>query len=250
MMEFNLLGPFEVRRSGNLVKVGGPRQRAVLAALLSRPNSIASMPYLLEAVWEKPPAAPESNIRTYVCGLRRRLSACGDTRIAVRDCGYVMLTEAGEVDVQVFLALTDSADAALRAGDAIGAADRFCRALGLWRGRPLEGLDVGPRLQAEMTLLEDRRVLAAERYAQAASQLHRYDDVVSVLRGLTTDYPLCEALWSELMSALSVSGRRAEALAAYRKARAHLAGELGLEPGPRLQRLHQQALAADAGLGG
>jgi DNA-binding SARP family transcriptional activator len=250
MMEFNLLGPFEVRRSGNAVKVGGPRQRAVLAALLSRANNIASMPYLLEAVWEKPPAAPESNIRTYVCGLRRRLCARGDTRIAVRDCGYVLLTQAGEVDVQAFLALVDSADAALLTGDIAGAADRFWRALGLWRGRPLEGLDVGPRLRAEMTLLEDRRLYAAERYAQAASQLHRYDDVVSVLRGLAADYPLREGLWSELMSVLSVSGRRAEALAAYREARAHLIGELGLEPGPRLRRLHQQALAADADLAG
>lgn len=249
-MEFKLLGPLEVRQSGNAVKVGGPRQRAVLAALLSRANNTASMPYLLEAVWEKPPAAPESNIRTYVCGLRRRLCACGDTRITVRDCGYVLLTQAGEVDVQVFLALTDSADAALLTGDVAGAADRFRRALGLWRGRPLEGLDVGPRLRAEMTLLEDRRLYAAERYAQAASQLHRYDDVVSVLRELAADYPMREGLWSELMSVLSASGRRAEALAAYREARAHLIGELGLEPGPRLRRLHQQALAADADLAG
>lgn len=249
-MEFKLLGPLEVRRPGIAVKVGGPRQRAVLAALLSRANNVASMPYLLEAVWEKPPVAPESNIRTYVCSLRRRLCACGDTRIAVRDCGYVLLTQSGEVDVQEFLALTNSADAALLTGDIAGAADLFWRALGLWRGRPLEGLDVGPRLRAEMALLEDRRLYAAERYAQAASQLHRYEDVVSVLRGLAADYPLREELWSELMSVLSMAGRRAEAVDTYREARARLIEELGLEPGPRLRRLRQQVLTGDADLVG
>lgn len=250
-MEFSLLGPLQVRRSGLAVDVGGWRQRTVLAALVSRANDVASLPYLIETVWDKPPTAPESNIRTYICGLRRRLCGSSDAgRIVARDRGYVLLTRSGEVDTQVFVALAEQAESARRHGEIRTAVDLFGRALALWRGRPLEGLDLGARLRAEMTRLEDHRLYIAEQYARTAGKLRRFEDVVSVLRVLVAEYPLREELWSELMLALSSSGRRAEALDTYRDARAHLVGELGLEPGPRLRRLHQWALTAgDAPIG-
>lgn len=244
-MEFSLLGPLQVRRSGLAVDVGGWRQRTVLAALVSRANDVASLPYLIETVWDKPPTAPESNIRTYICGLRRRLCRSGDVgRIVARDRGYVLLTRPGEVDMQVFVALAEQAEAAQQHGEVREAVDLFGQALALWRGRALEGLDPGARLRAEMTRLEDHRLYVAEQYARTAGKLRRYDDVVGVLRELVAEYPLREELWSELMFALSSSGRRADALDTYRDARARLIGELGLEPGRRLRQLHQWALTA------
>jgi DNA-binding SARP family transcriptional activator len=50
------------------------------------------------------------------------------------------------------------------------------------------------------------------------------------------------------MLALYRSGRQAEALAAYRAARASLVEEIGVEPGPELARLHQAILAHDPAL--
>jgi DNA-binding SARP family transcriptional activator len=45
------------------------------------------------------------------------------------------------------------------------------------------------------------------------------------------------------MSALHSAGRRAEVLDVYARVRRRLIDELGAEPGPRLRRLHQRALA-------
>lgn len=244
-MGFRLLGPLEACSSGESLTLGGPRQRAVLAALLMRANRVSTMAYLTEATWDKPPVAPESNIRTYVAGLRRRLggrhaSMCS---LAGRPGGYLLLTSPGELDIAVFTESVHEGDVALRNGDPEAAFDRFGQALALWRGRPMEGLEVGMPLRAEAARLEAMRVGAAQRFAQAASVLGRHDETVTLLRGLTAEHPLDERLWVELMSALHWAGRRAEVLDAYAQIRRRLIDELGIEPGPQLRRLHQRALA-------
>ena len=76
---FRLLGVLEV---GTVERLGGPRQRAVLAALMLRANATASIGYLTRAAWDDPPAAPESNLRTYVAGLRRALREAGEDEAA------------------------------------------------------------------------------------------------------------------------------------------------------------------------
>ena len=93
---------------------------------------------------------------------------------------------------------------------------QFGRALGLWRGRPLEGLQVGTPLQAEVVRLEELRLRAAHRYAQAAAELGRRDETVSVLYGLAAEHPLRRGrARADLMSALHSTGRRAEVLDVY-----------------------------------
>ncbi|MGH3171231.1 MAG: AfsR/SARP family transcriptional regulator [Trebonia sp.] len=244
-MGFRLLGPLEACFSGESLTLGGPRQRAVLAALLMRANRVSTMEYLTEATWDKPPAAPESNIRTYVAGLRRRLGGqhASARRLTGRPGGYLLQAFPGELDSDVFSELVDEGDAALRNGDSEAALDRFGQALALWRGRPMEGLEVGAPLRAGAARLEAMRVSAAQRFAEAASALGRHDETVTLLRGLTAEHPLDERLWAELMSALHWAGRRAEVLDAYAQIRRRLIDELGIEPGPQLRRLHQRALA-------
>lgn len=73
LMEFRLLGELEVWHDGRALELGGPRQRAVLAALLLRANAVATVDYLCDAVWRRLPASPATNLRTYVAGLRRCL---------------------------------------------------------------------------------------------------------------------------------------------------------------------------------
>ena len=165
------------------------------------------MAYLTEAVWERPPAAPESNIRTYVSGLRRCL---GDRagRLTAQAGGYRFSVHPGEVDAAAFAGLIARADAALRGGEAETAVGQFERALALWRGRPLEGLQVGMPLQAEVVRLEELRRRAAQRYAQAAAGIGRRDETVSLLYGLAAEHPLDEGVWADLMSALHSTGRR------------------------------------------
>lgn len=245
-MDYRLLGPVEVRRAGNATSLGGPRRQAVLAALLFRANSVASISYLTDAVWEKPPAAPESNLRTYVAALRRVLHDPSerDDRVETRLGGYLLRVRPGELDVVTFNDLLGRRTATHEDAEAV--ADRIGEALALWRGRPLEGLVVGPELQAEVSRVVERRIDAEQRYARALDELGRNDEATDRLRILVNEYPLREELWTRLIWALYRSNRRAEALHTYQQARTRLVEELGVEPGLTLRRLQRRLLRTDA----
>ena len=242
-MEFRLLGPLAAVHAGTRIELGGPRERAVLAALLLRANEIASMAHLVESVWDRPPASPKTNLRTYVSSLRRRL---GRDRVHTREGGYLLRVEPGELDLTCFEDLLAEADAELRGGDARQAVDRFAQALELWRGEPADGLATGPLLRAELTRLAERRLTAVEHHSQARIELGEHRAVVDELRPLLARHPLREELWAQLMTALCRVGRRAEALDAYLDVRRRLVEELGVEPGPRLRSAHAAVLRDEA----
>jgi DNA-binding SARP family transcriptional activator len=54
---------------------------------------------------------------------------------------------------------------------------------------------------------------------------------------------------AQYMRALYLSGRRVQALEVFQRLRTDLVNELGLEPGPSVQRLHQAILNADDNVG-
>lgn len=244
-MEFRLLGPVEVSRAGELLPVGGARDRALLAALLLRANEVAPVGYLVEAAWERPPASPDTNLRTYVSRLRRRLADAApddDARVVTRDGGYLFVVRPGELDVAEFERHSDHGREALAAGDHAAAAEAFGAALALWRGDPLPDLRHGPTLEAELTRLRGRRLDALEGYARARIEVGRAADVIEDLTALVAEHPLREELWAQLMTALYRTGRRADALETYGKARTRLDEEVGVPPGPRLRDLHAAML--------
>lgn len=247
-MRFRLLGALEVCRDESPIALGGPRERATLTALLMRANETATVQYLVGAVWDRPPVSPETNLRTYVAGLRRRLGPKEDgTPRLVTGGGYRLSLDPGEFDVTAFEDLLTHAEDAWTTGDAAVAADGFGRALSLWRGE-LEDARSGPLLGAELARLRERRLWAVERRCQARIELGEHQSVVEELRRLVVQHPMREAFWALLMTALRSYGRRAEAFAAYDQARKRLAEELGVEPGDRLRQMHAELLREDAAI--
>ena len=73
-MEFRILGPLEVADGDGLRRLGGPKQRTVLANLVLRVNQIVDSDRLIGQVWgDEPPPAVRSTLRGYVSHLRTAL---------------------------------------------------------------------------------------------------------------------------------------------------------------------------------
>ena len=243
-LEIRLLGPFEVLVGARPAEVTGPKRHALLALLALRGGRMVPVEVLVDAVWgEQVPAAPRNAVQHHVSRLRAALGA--ESIVAAPD-GYALV--GATVDALRFEELLARARSAGRAGDAGQAAELVARALALWRGRPLQGLPDSPWVGAEAARLEGLRTDALEEQFEAALALGEHVEVVGRIRRVLAEHPFRERLWDQLMLALYRSGRQAEALEAFGQARRVLAEQLGVEPGPGLQRLQAAILAHDPAL--
>jgi DNA-binding SARP family transcriptional activator len=239
-MEFHVLGPLDVIRHGERLRLGPAKQRALLAILLLRANRAIPKNLLIDALWgAAPPPSAEKNIYVYVCNLRKVL---GHDRIVRRVHGYLVTVHPGELDLDRFEEALRAGSRALAAGTPEQARALLEDALACWSDRPLADLPHHPYLQAESLRLDDRRMTALESKIDADLRLGRHHEVCDELSALVAEHPLRERLRAQHMIALFRAGRRAEALASYDAARRYLAAELGLEPGPLLTRLHGAVL--------
>jgi DNA-binding SARP family transcriptional activator len=242
-----LLGPVRLWRNHNEVCVGPPKQRAVLGVLAGRLGEVVSVEQLVDAVWgRRLPQSAASAVHTYVAGLRRALepNRCrrGTSRVlASVSGGYCLRIPADAVDARLFLRGIDAARTALAAGRPGPAVAELERALSLWHGEAYANVP-GPFADIERTRLGETRMSAIEDWADLLLAAGLHTQVVPVLVGHVGRYPLRERLRFILMLALYRSGRRADALAVYRETREVLSVELGVEPGPALQELHEQIL--------
>jgi YVTN family beta-propeller protein len=245
-MEFRILGPVEVWEDGHPVSLGGGKQRALLALLVLNANRVVSSDGLIDQLWNgQPPATAGTALQGHISSLRKAL---GPDVIATRRPGYVLEASPAQIDLARFEQLRDEARRALEHGDAGAGADKLREALALWRGEALADIGFEPSIQAEAARLEDLRLAALEDRIDADLAVGRSADVVDELERLVAANPLREHLWGQLMLALYRSGRQADALDAYRRARTTLVSELGLEPGPALRGLERQVLGQDPAL--
>jgi ABC-type transport system substrate-binding protein/DNA-binding SARP family transcriptional activator len=238
-VEFRILGPMEVWAGGALVPLGGPKQRAVLALLLLHRGRVVSRDALIDAIWgERPPPSAGHTLEAYVHRLRKLL---GDGVLLTRAPGYRLELGDGQLDLDRFERLVEEAGEQ----PPERAAPRLREALGLWRGPPFADLAPGLFPPGELEALQDRREGALEDRIEADLARGRQRELVPELQTLVARFPLRERLRAQLMLALHRSGRRADALAAYRDARAQAVEALGLEPGLALRELHAAILRDD-----
>lgn len=112
----------------------------------------------------------------------------------------------------------------------------------LWRGQPFAGIAEDGAFLAEATRLQELRLHALEARFEADIELDRSPEIIDELEVLLAEHPFRERLWRQLMLALYRTGRQADALAAYHRARSALDEQLGIEPGAELRELEAAIL--------
>jgi predicted ATPase/DNA-binding SARP family transcriptional activator len=246
-MEFRMLGPLEVRGERGALALGPIKPRAVLAVLLLHPNEPVTAERLALSLWgEDAPGDATRTVQVYVSRLRKAL---GDPEaIATTPAGYRLRVRADELDAERFERGVEDGRRALAAGESERAGALLRAALGLWRGPPLAELAFEPFAQAEIARLQEQRLAALEARLDADLAMGRHAALIGELQGLLAAHPTRERLAADLMLALYRSGRQAEALEVYRDARRVLVEQVGVEPGPELQRRHHAVLNQDASL--
>lgn len=245
-MELRILGPLEVLDGDQRIPLRGARQRQLLAVLVLRRGEVVSADALIDAIWgDAPSKSPANALQAQVSQLRRTLGA--GAPIVTRGPGYLLDAAADDVDAVRFERLLTRARRLLDDGDP-GAAAVAGEALSLWRGEALADAGDSDPVRAEAARLEELRLTALELRIDAELARGTHLALVGELEILTTEHPLREHLWAQLMLALYRSGRQAEALRAFAGARRHLVDELGIEPGPELRDLEAKVLAQDPSL--
>ncbi len=246
-LELRLLGSVEALVDGHSLSLGGSKQRSVVAMLALHANSTLSADKLIDGLWgDDPPASAAKNLQLYVSRLRRALAeGRAEAEILTRGRGYELRLSADAVDALRFEGLVADAERESASAVANGAASA---ALSLWRGAPLADVASEPFAGPEIGRLTELHMRAIELEIDAELDAGHHDDVIARLEALLASDPLRERLHAQRMLALYRAGRQSEALEAYREARATLTEQIGVEPGPELQRLQAAVLAQDPSL--
>lgn len=252
-MRYLGLGPLQVRGGDEWESLGPAKWRVLLAVLLCHANQPVSADRLLDEIWgTSPPQSARKVLQGYVSRLRRTLrDECGEIlvtqRLGYQAQGYRLVVGEGDFDVHEFERLAEEGRGQLdHAPEAAVAA--FGAALELWRGAPFEDVPPAQVVDAEKARLRERRVQVQEAKVKAELGLGRHEAVLPELEGLAAEHPLRESLQALYMTALYRAGRQADALAVFRRLRAALIDELGVEPVPSVQRLYQRILKGEADL--
>ncbi|XVQ90286.1 BTAD domain-containing putative transcriptional regulator [Microbispora siamensis] len=223
------------------------KQRTVLALLVTHRNRVVPVSTLIEEIWgEAPPKSAVTTLQTYVYQVRKLFAAHAgrhaDDILITKPLGYVAAISPEDLDLTVFERHLARGQAALEAGRAEEASAALHAALALRRGEALTDVQRGARLSAQAARIDEAMLRALVLRVEADLRLGRHHELVSELRALVAQNPLYEDLYAKLMVALYRSERRSSALEVYHELRHSLNQELGLDPSPALQRLHQDVL--------
>jgi DNA-binding SARP family transcriptional activator len=244
-----VLGSFSASLRQQIVTPTAGKQRQVFALLALRSGQVVTTSTLAEELWgSSPPPSFAVTLQTYVFQLRRRLAGAlpdgPDAKhfLSTRHSGYLLECQ---TDVEEFKRLARAGREAAEAGDPRTASEVLRHALTLWRGPALADVRLGAVLEVEAAALAQTRLGAIETRIECDLSLGRHNAVIGELIPLVAEHPLNENFCGLLMRAYYHSGHTPQALNAFRRLRNALNHELGLEPGPRLQRVHQSILSGE-----
>ena len=220
--------------------LGSRKGRLALAVLALGAGQAVPSDVLIDALWDDaPPAHPEDQLAVLISRLR---SVLGRDRIQHRDRGYLLRCD--WLDAAELASLTEEMERRRATGNVLGAAAAARVVLSLLRGY---GPPSVPGEWAQLRLAELDR-LASRARRLAATALLEAGDWMTAADAATAAVdadPYDEASLRVLLRAYVAGGRPAAALAAYAKAREHLAGELGTDPSPETVEVYTAILRGD-----
>jgi DNA-binding SARP family transcriptional activator len=245
----HVLGSFSASLRQQIVTPTADKQRQVLALLALRSGQVVTTSTLAEELWgTRPPPSFAVTLQTYIFQLRRRLASAlpegQDSKrfLSTRHSGYLLECQ---TDVEEFKRLARAGREAAEAGNPRTASELLRHALTLWRGPALADIRLGAVLEVEAAALAQTRLGIIETRIECDLAMSRHNSVIGELISLVAEHPLNENFCGLLMRAYYHSGHTSQALDAFRRLRNALKHELGLEPGPRLQRVHQSILSGE-----
>ncbi|MEU4224896.1 BTAD domain-containing putative transcriptional regulator [Nonomuraea sp. NPDC026600] len=239
-MWFTVLGPLRVLREDREVRLGGPQEHAFLALLLAAGGQPVGVEDLVDGLWGQDPPRTALNILHRNVGMLRRALEPGlrareaGRWLSRRAGGYQLAVDATSVDLLRFRQHVAQARAAAAENHPDEAVERYTRALRLWRGAA--GTGIRPEVQARPVFVALDREYAATvgEAGDCALASGMPERLLPTVRAVAERDPLDELSQARLVQMLTATGRQAEALAVYQRVRAHLADDLGIEPGPEL----------------
>lgn len=248
------LGPLTALRDGTVIRLGSPRQRAVLGLLVLHWPTGVSRDLIVDVLWgERPPRSAVAEVQAYVSQLRQLLDPGRMPHERGRGGEPVLLTGrcyrlAGGIDLDTaeFRELSGRADAAAAQGEFRLGCALYERSLGLWRGDVLADVDRLHGYAAAVEVARDRCDVVL-RFARAAAASRGYERLLPHLRWLCGHEPFNEQAHAYLMTALAATGHQAAAVQVFWQLRSRLDRELGIRPGRLLDAAHLRVLRQQAG---
>lgn len=247
-----LLGPLSAGLQHRPLVPTAPKQRQILVLLTLNAGRVVTTETLVQELWgDRPPRSFATTVQTYILQLRSKFAAASsDPRWArqllrTKHAGYQLDSCWFGTDVAEFDRLARAGRRAAEVGDMAACSDLLGAALSLWRGPVLVDVPAGRVLGAEVASLDETRLGVLERRIEADLMLGRHADLLGELTMLVVRNPMNENFSALMMTAFHRCGRAESALREFRRIRTALRDELGVEPGPRLQRLQQAVLSGD-----
>ncbi len=241
MVAISVLGATEIRLGMTRIPVPTGKTTELLVRLALEAGVTVRTERLIEDLWGAGADGTARNtLQSKVSALRRALGA--SVTVTGGRAGYALEVDPGAVDALALPRLVESAQTLVEAGEPEGALQVCTHALAMFRGDVLGDAGDGEWAIPHRLRLEEARLALTEARLAARMALGATSEVIGELEALVGLHPLREGLWALLITALYRDGRQADALAAHRRVRAILRGQLGLEPGPGLRALEEQIL--------
>ncbi len=243
-MNFSIFGETTVEDGGRTIDLGGPRQRLLLALLLTGPNQVVATSSIIDALWdgEDQPERPERTVHTYVSRLRK---AIGADRVISAGHGYRLETADDEFDATRFTTWIEQARTHRSLGDPARACQAYETAQQQWSGRPWAEFADRYWATPEVDRLERLRADAVEEHAGCLLELGEPARALELVEALLAEHPMRDGLRRVQMLALHRLGRTVEATRVFRTHREQVVAHTGLEPSAELAELEARIVRQD-----